>query len=135
MPKHSIDYKQIVIYKIVCKDLSITDLYVGSTIRFSSRKNMHKSQSKQRNVKIYNAIREHGGWDNWEMVEIEKYPCNDGNEAHARERYWYETLGATLNSNCPNRSQKENKAKWDAENAEHIAEYRKKWLQNKSIQV
>ena len=43
------------------------------------------------------------------MIEIEKYNCNDGNEAKARERYWYEQLGATLNSYCPIRSQEETK--------------------------
>ena len=30
------------------------------------------------------------------MIEIEKFPCKDGNEARARERYWYEELKATL---------------------------------------
>ena len=37
-------------------------------------------------------IRKNGGWENWCMIEIEKYPCNDKNEAKARERYWLETL-------------------------------------------
>ena len=31
------------------------------------------------------------------MVEIEKYPCSDGNEATSRERYHYEILHASLN--------------------------------------
>ena len=31
------------------------------------------------------------------MIEIEKYSCNDGNEARARERYWYEFYEAKLN--------------------------------------
>jgi hypothetical protein len=35
------------------------------------------------------------------MVEIEKYPCLDSNEAHARERHWFEILNASLNSNKP----------------------------------
>ena len=39
-------------------------------------------------------IRENEGWNNWSMIEIEKYPCNDKNEACARERYWYELLNA-----------------------------------------
>ena len=30
-------------------------------------------------------IRENGDWNNWSMIEIEKYPCNDDNEARARE--------------------------------------------------
>ena len=35
------------------------------------------------------------------VVEIEKYPCNDDNEARSRERYWYELLNATMNTRCP----------------------------------
>jgi hypothetical protein len=26
---------------------------------------------------VYSTIRENGGWNNWSMVEIEKYPCKD----------------------------------------------------------
>ena len=35
------------------------------------------------------------------MIEIEKYPCNDNNEAKSRERYWYEELSAKLNMKIP----------------------------------
>ena len=35
------------------------------------------------------------------MMEIEKYPCSDGNEARARERHWCETLKASLNDRTP----------------------------------
>jgi hypothetical protein len=35
------------------------------------------------------------------MIEIEKYPCKDANEAKARERYWYEELKAKLNGQSP----------------------------------
>ena len=35
------------------------------------------------------------------MIEIEKYPCNDKNEASKQERYYYEKLNAKLNTICP----------------------------------
>ena len=101
MPKQNVDYSRTVIYKIVCNDLTITDLYVGSTTDFTRRKTHHKSASKTKGLKIYTAIRDKGGFDNWSMIEIEKFPCADGNEARSRERYWYETLNATLNMNRP----------------------------------
>ena len=41
------------------------------------------------------------------MVEIEKYPCNDANEACAKERYWFERLNSTLNMKSPHRSEEE----------------------------
>lgn len=109
MPRLSTNYDNTCIYKIVCKDLNITDCYVGQTTNFRKRKWHHKSSVNKLDFKIYKFIRENGGWDNWDMIEIEKYPCNDGNEARTRERYWYEELKATLNTETPNQSQKEYK--------------------------
>lgn len=112
MPRKQIDYSKTIIYKIVCRDLSVTNCYVGSTTDFICRKNSHKMECncethKQYNYKVYKTIRNNGGWDNWNIIEIEKYPCNDGNEARARERHWYETLKADMNGCVPNRSKAE----------------------------
>jgi hypothetical protein len=92
MPRKAMNYSKTVIYKLVCNNLEITDIYVGSTTNFKVRKNNHKSdcnneKQKPYNQKKYITIRENGGWDNWSMIEIEKFPCNDDNEARARERY------------------------------------------------
>jgi len=111
MPKKEVDYSKTVIYKIVCNDLSITELYVGSTTQFIKRKYQHKticnSSYKQSEFKVYKIIRDNGGWDNWVMVQIEEYPCTNGNEARARERYWYEQLNATLNAQKPTLTEEE----------------------------
>ena len=103
MPRLPTDYSNTIIYKIVCKNLEITDCYVGNTTDFRKRKYKHKFHSKidNYNYKIYKIIRENGGWDNWDMIEIEKFSCKDANEAKARERYWYEELKANLNSIRP----------------------------------
>jgi hypothetical protein len=53
---------------------------------------------------VYQIIHANGGWNNWEVVEIEKYPCSDENEAHAQEPHWQEILNAALNIHVPNRS-------------------------------
>ena len=113
MPKKDINYSKTIIYKIVCNDLNITDVYVGHTTNFTKRKALHKSNcnninSKNYNLKIYNTIRNNGGFENWSMIEIEKFQdCNDINEASARERYYYELLNAKLNKNYPARNVKE----------------------------
>lgn len=106
MTKRAIDYSKTIIYKIVCNDSTKTKLYVGSTTDFIKRKSMHKSvchNPNQRcyNLKLYQYIRENGGWDNFSMVEIEKYPCLDGNESRSREFYWFQELSANLNCNVP----------------------------------
>jgi predicted GIY-YIG superfamily endonuclease len=103
MPRKQIDYSRTSIYKIICNDITINDVYVGSTTDFKKRKCQHKTACKTTNnkIKVYNIIRDNGGWDNWSMVEIEKYPCNDGNEARARERYYYDILNASMNTVRP----------------------------------
>jgi hypothetical protein len=116
MPKTNIDYSKIILYKIVCNDLNITDLYIGSTTDFTNRKFNHKSSCNNKNnkkyhTKKYQIIRDNGGWSNWSMIEIEKYPCLDGNEARMRERYYYELLKANMNSANPITTDKENKEK------------------------
>ena len=86
MPRLAIDYSNTIIYKIVCKDLNIKDLYVGHTTDFKRRKSEHKgnttnSKGVPYKLKLYEKMRANGGWDNWDMIEIEKFSCIDGNEA------------------------------------------------------
>lgn len=119
MPKVNMDYSRTIIYKIVCKDLLVTDMYVGHTTNFIKRKQQHKSRCNNENDRIYNlfvyqTIRYTGGWSNWEMIEIEKYSCNDVNEALKQERHWIEMLKATLNKQIPSRTQ----AEWKLEHKE-----------------
>jgi hypothetical protein len=128
MPRNEIDYSKTIIYKIVCNDLTVTDCYVGSTTDFKTRKAVHKNvcnneSSKSYNLKIYKMIRDNGGWDNWVMLQIELYPCKDSNEAHARERYWYENMNAKLNTHVPNRTRDE----WRDEHKEDVKEYAKEY--------
>ena len=131
MPRTPINYQNTIIYKIVCNDLNIKDLYVGHTTDFKRRKSQHKHTSqcdtnKDYNCKIYKVIRENGGWDNWTMVEIEKFSCNDSKEATARERHWFEILEAKMNSQFPQRNVKEyNEANKDTIK-ERAKQYREK---------
>jgi len=126
MPKVAIDYTGTIIYKFVCKDLNIKDVYIGHTTNFTERKYQHKSRCNningpKYNFNVYRIIRENGGWDNWEMIEIEQYSCQDQNEAIARERYWYELNHSTLNSTKPNRTPEE----YINDNIEHVKLRRK----------
>lgn len=112
MPKKVIDYSKSVIYKIVSKDLDVTDLYVGSTTELVKRKCKHKcscnnDKDAQYNLSVYKFIRENGGWDNWDIILIEIYPCTNKFELLSRERYYIELLNAKLNHNIPLQTEKE----------------------------
>jgi hypothetical protein len=131
MPRKSINYANTVIYKLVCNDLSITDCYVGHTTDFTGRKSSHKKNCinekyKDHNLKVYQIIRENGGWDNYSMVEIEKFVCNDANEACKKEREWYEKLNSGLNSKYP----QINKGEWEEKNKENLAIKHKKYYED-----
>ena len=122
MPRTPIDYSKTVIYKLVKNDdYDNSNVYVGSTTDFVKRKNHHKTtcnneKDKEFNQKKYQYIRENGGWEEWNMIEIEKHYCNDGNEARAREEYWRCHFNAQLNSQRAYRT--------DEERKEQMKEYR-----------
>lgn len=65
-----------IFYKIVSEDCP-DYIYIGSTKSFRSRKYQHKNScininQKGYNLKLYQKIRENGGWDNWKMIIIEE---------------------------------------------------------------
>jgi hypothetical protein len=71
-------YENSVIYKIVCLDPTITDLYVGSTTNLIRRKCAHKNSClnvnyKKYNYYVYRFIRDNGGFDNWVFVVVRRY--------------------------------------------------------------
>jgi GIY-YIG catalytic domain len=133
-------YKNTVIYKIQCKDEKITDIYIGHTTNFKQRNNVHKNNcniktSKGHNYKIYKIIRENGGWDNWNMIIIEEYPCENVNEAKERERYWIEKESSQLNVTIPNRSQKEYSQIYRLVHKEEISEKSKIYRNNNKDKI
>ena len=128
MPKHAIDYQKAKIYKICCKDVNITDCYVGSSTNINRRKSEHKCRCEKEgdakyNYNVYQFIRDHGGWDNWAMIVVEDFACDNKHELETRERFHIEDLHATLNKQVPTRTLKE----WYGKNAEHIKEYQKEY--------
>ena len=103
MPKNDTDYSSTVIYKITCRDPDIPDKYVGHTTNFVQRKSAHKRNSNNETsvdyrLKLYQVIRDNGGWDNWKMEMIQFYDCKNHYEARVREQEHYIELKATLNS-------------------------------------
>ena len=132
MPKTPIDYAKTIIYKLVHKDdLYDENIYTGHTTDFICRESSHKSKcnnanSKDYNQKKYQYIRENGGWDEWLMIEIEKYPCKDRPEAIARERVIQAEMKAKLNSNIAGRKYKE----YMKDNQEKFKEYFKQYYQD-----
>jgi predicted GIY-YIG superfamily endonuclease len=102
MPKTPMDYSKTIIYKIEhIENESL--VYVGHTTNFNKRKGEHKSNCKNENdkkfnLKLYQMIRDNGGWDRFEMIEVEKHPCKDKREAERRENEIMKQLKASMNT-------------------------------------
>jgi len=95
MPRKPIEWNKCIIYKIWQDD----DFYVGSTTDFTNRKRSHKCSCKISNLKIYQTIREKGGWIAWQMTPLEEYKeCKSQIEARIREEEWRVKIQANLNS-------------------------------------
>jgi len=114
MPKTTIDYSHTFIYKICCKDPTITDIYVGHTTNVVKRRQSHKcncntNTTEKYNRYVYQFIRNNGGWSNWTMIVLIELNCKDKNEALREERKYLEELKATLNKQKPTRTDKEYK--------------------------
>lgn len=131
MPKNPADYSETIIYKLVCKDITIKDTYVGHTTNFVQRKNSHKISccninSVNHNRYVYQFIRNNGGWDNWSMIQVQICNLKNKREAESTEHFWIEKLAATLNSNKPFAMCKENpqqyKQNWYEEKKDYILE-------------
>lgn len=135
-----VNYGENVIYKLCCKNPEIQNIYVGHTTNFRRRKSEHKSDCGNKNKECYNYnvysfIRENGGFNNWDMVLIEEYPCENKLQAHQRERYWIEILNATLNCSIPTRSEKEYKKIYYSENKDEILNRQKIYRQENKDEI
>ena len=106
------DYSKTIIYKICCKDTEIKEIYVGSTCNLTNRRYTHKAKWNNElypeyNFKVYQFIRDNGGWENWTMIMVDEANLENKLQKEKLEREWYEKLGATLNSQIPTRTEKE----------------------------
>ena len=134
MPKSNIDYSLNIIYKIMCKNSDMCDkIFVGRTTDFIRRKAAHKASSKTSDLLLYKTIRENDGWNNWEMIIVEEYPCANSNEAAEREIFYINTLQAELNTNAVATYKEEYKKDWYFKNQQRIHEMRVLNKQSKKL--
>ena len=126
------DYSKTIMYKLCCNDYNVKKIYIGHTICWRNRKADHKRSCNNLENMSYNYvyIRENGGWENWSMVMIEKYPCKNKREAEKRERELYDSYNETINTNKPYITEEEriirdknNSCKYRLNNPEKVNKY------------
>jgi hypothetical protein len=124
------------IYKIVCKNTEIMDCYVGRSRDCSGRLRIHKEATVNEknpgyNYKLYKTIRENGGFENWDFIEVEtfEHESTDKTTPSQREAYYYNVFKATLNNNVPGRSHNESKKAWLEKNPEYMKKYMQTYIE------
>jgi hypothetical protein len=135
MPKTPMDYSKCSIYKIEhIENESL--VYVGHTTNFNKRKGQHKNSCKNENdkkfnFKLYQMIRDNGGFDRFKMIEVEKYSCKDKREAERREDEIMKELKASMNtykSFTTEEEKKERKKQYKEDNKEYIKEQKNEYM-------
>jgi len=127
------DYSKTVIYKLCCNDTTIEDIYVGSTCNFTHRKYQHKSNcnnpnNKDYNYKVYQFIRDHGGFSNWDMVMVHQEAVENKLQKERLERQYIDELKPSLNIQLPTRTKDE----WTSDNKEYMQQYQTQYkIENK----
>lgn len=118
-----------IIYRISVGDY----IYIGSTVDFKQRTKAHKCACETKQVKVYQMIRQAGGWNKCDMVPIEEFECETILESRIREEYWRREYNANMNSvraHVTEEERMEEKKEYNKEyNKEYHKEYGKKYRQ------
>ena len=145
MPRPAInDYT---FYKIVNINADVELCYVGSTCNMKQRRLDHKSKcnnpnSPKYNLNVYTTIREHGGWDEFKIVEIGYREQITLTQSHQIEEEYRKELKATLNTRQCFQTEEETKEQkkyhsrmWYKNNKELVREQDKVYRQNNKEKI
>jgi hypothetical protein len=137
MPKLPMDYSKTIIYKIEHIE-NDSLVYVGHTTNWDNRKYNNKSRcnnvkERYHNLKVYQMIRENGGWNMFRMIEVEIYPCIDKREAEKRESEVLKELKSSMNVKPSYKTKEEkkiSKKEYREKNKLSIKEYYGNYIEN-----
>ena len=90
------------IYKLVCKDPSTQDFYIGSTVDCDVRWAEHQSAcvdptNKAYDTKKYRVMRANGGVDNWYMEKVTECVCSNHRRLLGIEQSYITDLKPSMN--------------------------------------
>jgi hypothetical protein len=124
------------IYKIEHK--TNPDLvYVGSTSDFNRRKRQHKRRCNSSELKVYQMIREHGGWNEFDMVELNQIECTKLESRQEEDRVRIQ-LNARLNmirAVADPEYHKQYQEKYYEQNREQLLEKQKQYQEQNQEQI
>ena len=122
------------VYCIFCKDTNVQQVYVGSCVDLNKRIRDHKKCSNNKNGKEYNKrlyqfIRENGGFDNWKFIWLEMFKTDDTIFLRQLEQNYMDTFPKELLLNSQ-RAYGQDIERYYEQNIKKCKEYRQ---QNREI--
>lgn len=120
-----------VIYGLFCKDDDqLYEFYIGSTWDAKQREQCHNSRCNNPNdpksqLKVYQYIRDHNGWDNWEFIVLDEVEVESEHELRQIEGQYQLEYGATLGGKIAGRTKPEYNKEYHEKNKEKIAQHKK----------
>jgi len=123
------------IYRIVSINPELTNCYIGKTSNLHVRIIQHKSDcsninSHRHNLPIYKYIRENGGFDNFEFINLKDEWLDGAENASTYEQHFFELYGGfaqCLNINYPNRKVQVTSLLYYYEHQDHVKKYQAKY--------
>ena len=125
------------IYRISHKlDYDNENVYIGSTTNFHHRKVCHKhscinEKTKKFNYKLYEYIRENGGFDNFQFTILRVCNDTDKKELFKLEQSFIDVYEPTLNA----RSASQTRNEWREKNKEKIQTQNKVWCEKNKEEI
>ena len=123
--------KVVCIYRISHKlDYDNDNVYIGSTTDLNTRKLKHKyscmnENNKDFHYKVYQYIRENGGFDNFQFIILRVCDNVDKKELFKLEQSFIDVYEPTLNTNNASQTKKE----WCEKNKEKIKKHKKEYYE------
>jgi hypothetical protein len=138
-----------IIYEIRPLDKNIIYSYVGSSMNYRNRKYQHKKDCndvnrKPYNYKLYQFIRDNGGFEKFEFIPLEEYECETKTQSRIREQLWIDKIENKLNmvraytsteetkeqNKIYRENNKTNMKEYNEKNKEHIKKIKKIYYEN-----
>ena len=94
----------IIIYKVSCKDPQIRHCYIDTTKNIYKTRYLYKQKLVTNKMDfLTDFIRTNGGWDNWEIIQLEKYDSITKSELDEKVKQWRILYNCTkMPQNAPN---------------------------------
>tara|TARA_R110000824_G_scaffold81230_5_gene204211 strand:- start:603 stop:1148 length:546 start_codon:yes stop_codon:yes gene_type:complete len=90
------------LYRLQSKDEKIREIYISSTWDFTISEDYHRNacsipEHPEYNKKVHIFIREHGGWSNWDLIELYAFTCAGITERLTKEQSYRGNCLPSLN--------------------------------------